>query len=105
MRSSLNELPVFALSIWGGMIAGLSASLIRLPRALYLRGLRGRRASPFLLVLFGALDIAAAAAAAAVFCLTLLKANGGELRLYAVCGYLAGAAVPCAAAALLLKKE
>ena len=104
MRSSLNELPVFAFSVWGGMIAGLAAALLRLPRELYFGSRRGRRAAFLPLALFGALDIAAALAVLAVFCATLVEANGGELRLYAVCGFISGAAAPYAAMKLLTAK-
>ncbi len=104
MRNVLNELPVFALSIWSGVAAGFLVSLLRLPRELYSRSLKGRRAKAVPLILFGLADVIAACSACAVFCAAMIFANGGELRLYAVCGFLAGAAVPYEAVKLLLSK-
>lgn len=90
MRNSLSEIPILLCCIWGGIIAGLASSLLRLPRKAYIRTLKGRRANPLLLILFFLLDLLSAAAIAAVFMLTLLHANGGELRLFAVCGFIIG---------------
>ncbi|MCR5809494.1 MAG: hypothetical protein K6G56_08020 [Clostridiales bacterium] len=92
MRNALSELPILLFCVRGGLAAGAVCFLLRLPRRLYLRSLRGRRAR-FLPVLFGWLtDALAAAASVGLFALTLLFANGGELRLYAVCGFFAGMA-------------
>lgn len=102
MRSTLSELPVLTASLWGGLIAGLLASLLRLPGRLYSAGRRGRRESRAVLILKAALDVAAAGAAAFVFAAVTVYANGGELRLYAVCAYALGFAVPNRASSILI---
>lgn len=101
MRTTLNELPIFALCVWGGAAAGLAAALVRLPRRLYLASRKGRRAGRFPMLLFAAADVFSAALLAASFCAALIYANGGELRLYAVSGFLLGAALPFTAMKLL----
>ncbi|MBO4848331.1 MAG: hypothetical protein J5586_04175 [Clostridia bacterium] len=93
MRSALAELPVLLCLLRGGLTAGAAAALIRLPRRLCTRRLKGRRAGALPLALFILLDAAAAFGTAAVFALSLLYANGGEPRLYAVLGFAAGAAL------------
>ena len=93
MRSSLLELPVFLCCIWGGLASGAVCALTRLPRRLYYLRLRGRRARFLPLFLFVLLDVIAAAALTAGFSATLLFANGGELRLYAVFGFAIAAAL------------
>lgn len=98
MRNVLSELPVFLCCVWGGAAAGLAVTLLRTPRALYLSSRRGRRASPWLLALFAAADVIAAALLAAALACTLLHANGGEPRAYAVFGFVFGAAAVSAAA-------
>ncbi|MBO4562634.1 MAG: hypothetical protein J5772_03390 [Clostridia bacterium] len=97
MRNALSELPVLLCCVRGGLVAGLVCAFLRLPRALYYMRPRGRRAGLPLRLLFGLLDTAAAFSAAAVFALTLLYANGGELRLYAVSGFIIAAAGAAAA--------
>lgn len=91
MRNVLSELPILLCCVWGGLAAGLSAALLRLPRKLYTRSLRGRHSKALPRLLFTALDILSALLAAACFSITLLYANGGELRLYAVSGFAAAA--------------
>lgn len=98
MRNVLSELPVFLCCLWGGVASGLAVFLLRLPRLLYTLSRRGRRSSPWLLALFAAADCIAALLMAAAFGLTLLHANGGEIRAYALCGFVLGAAGVCAAA-------
>ena len=78
----------------GGLIAGFAAAALRLPGRLYFRARRGRRAGLPAVVGFAALDVLAAALAALILASTLVYANGGELRMYAVCAFLAGAAIP-----------
>ena len=87
MRSSLLELDVLAAMARAGIAAGLSVFLVRLPGRLYFKRLKGRRARLPLLVLFRAADVLAAFLPAALFALSLLDANGGEPRLYAVLGF------------------
>ncbi len=99
MRNSLDELPVLLCMLRGGLIAGLIAALLRLPRRLYLRSLKGRRAKPLMLTLLILADIIAAAATVLIFTLTLIHANGGEPRFFAVCGFALG----CAGSACALR--
>ncbi len=101
MRNSLDELPVLACMLWGGLIAGLVCSLLRLPGKVYARALRGRRAKPLPLAAIAVCDIAAALFAAAAFALTLVHANGGEPRLFALCGFVFGCAVTGGAVKLI----
>lgn len=101
MRNALSEIPVLLLCLWGGGVAGIAAALVRLPGRLYTLTRRGRRTGLFPKILFSVFDIAAAALAVSVFCLTLLRANGGEPRLFAVCAFIAGAAVPARAIRVL----
>lgn len=101
MRNALDELPVLMCMLWGGLASGLSAALLRLPRKAYVRALRGRRARPLALIALGACDIAAALAAVCGFALTLVHANGGEPRLFAICGFLAGCAASGASVRLI----
>ncbi|MBQ2329705.1 MAG: hypothetical protein IKH31_05495 [Clostridia bacterium] len=91
MRSSLLELPVLAASLWGGLISGAASYVLRLPRRLSERALKGRRAGFALRAALFAADVSAALALAAGFAATLLISNGGEPRLYAVCGFAGGA--------------
>ena len=93
MRNSLDELPVLLCMLWGGVIAGLASSLLRMPGRAYYAALRGRRARLLPKACAAALDIMAAAAIMAAFSLSLIHANGGEPRLYAVCGFAAGCAL------------
>ena len=93
MRNSLDELPVLICMLRGGLIAGVIASLLCLPRRLYVKKLQGRRAKPLPLLLFCVMELAAAACAVGLFALSLLHANGGEPRLFAVCGFFAGEAL------------
>ena len=58
MRNSLDELPVLACMLWGGLIAGLVCSLLRLPGKVYAKALRGRRAKPLPLAAIAVCDIA-----------------------------------------------
>lgn len=102
MRNVLSELPVFLCCLWGGLAAGLAAFLIRLPRKLYGMRLRGKKAKALYKALFAVFDIAAALLAAAVFALTLYTANGGEMRAFAVGGFVSGAASVSAAANRLI---
>ncbi len=101
MRNSLGELPVLACMLWGGLIAGLVSSLLRLPRRAYVGALKGRRAKLIPLAAFAVCDIAAALALTAAFALTLVHANGGEPRLFALCGFAAGCAVTGGAVKLI----
>lgn len=92
MRNALSELPILLFCIRGGFIAGGACFLLRLPKRLYSRSLRGRRARLIPTILTAVSETAAALAAALGFAATLLIANGGELRLYAVCGFFAALA-------------
>ncbi len=105
MRNALSELPVLLCCLRGGMIAGFISSLLLLPGRFYRARRKGRRARAFPVTAFSLLDFTAAAALAAVFALTLLKANGGEPRLYAVCGFAAGAAITAGAVKRLALRE
>lgn len=91
MRNALSELPVLLCCIWGGLAAGGAAFLLRLPQKISERRLKGRRARFGPRLFFALCDTAAAAALTAGLALTLLHANGGELRLFAVCGFVFGA--------------
>ncbi len=93
MRNSLLELPILLCCIWGGLVSGLVCALFLLPRRLYIARLRGRRAGVIKLILLAFSDITAALALVSGFALTLYTANGGELRIYAVCGFFAAAAL------------
>ena len=95
MRNSLLEFPILLACIWGGLAAGAASSPLRLPRQITQMQLRGRR----MRFLTGALliipDVLAALVLTCGFCASLVFANGGEVRLYAVFGfalaaYLAG---------------
>ena len=92
MRNTLSELPVLLCCLWGGALAGGLAFLLTLPKKLWFKRFRGRRRPALTALLFGLGDIIAGLSIAAVFALTLLYANGGELRLYAVCGFIAALA-------------
>ncbi|MBO4384433.1 MAG: hypothetical protein J5854_03305 [Clostridia bacterium] len=94
MRTTVNELPVFLMSLWGGIIAGHIAALLRLPGKLYLRSLRGRRGSVPLKGLFCVLDVISALAVTAVLCAVTVRANGGEPRAYALFAFAFGAILP-----------
>lgn len=100
MRNSLLELDVLAAMVRSGIAAGLAVFLARLPGKLYFKHLKGRRASLPLLILFRAADILAALVPAALFALSLVYANGGEPRLYAVLGFALAAFLSYSSAAL-----
>ena len=91
MRNALDELPVLLCCIRGGLAAGAFAALLRLPRGLVLARRRGRRLPPALRALLSLADVTAAAGIAFALGATLIAANGGELRLYALIGFFAGA--------------
>ena len=93
MRNALSELPVLLLCIRGGLIAGIGSALVRLPGRLYCLRLRGRRGKLLPKLLFGLLDVLAAAGTVVLLAYTLYRANGGEPRLYALLGFAAGAAL------------
>ena len=97
MRNTLSELPVLLFLMRGGFIAGALCFLLRLPRRLYMRSLRGRRAGLVPLLVTGSADILAAFSTASALALTLLQANGGEPRFYAVAGFFAAFAMAFAA--------
>lgn len=91
MRNALSELPVLLCCIWGGIASGGAAFLLRLPQKLYSRALKGRRSGLGPRLAFALADALAAAALCCGFALTLLHANGGEIRLFALTGFLLGA--------------
>lgn len=93
MRSALAELPVLVCCLRGGLIAGAFSALVRLPGRLYRRRLRGRREKALPKLFFGLLEALAAAGIVLILACTLFRANGGEPRLYALCGFAAGAAL------------
>lgn len=101
MRNSLDELPVLLCMFRGGLIAGTIAALLRLPRRLYADSLKGRRAKLPPLILLIAADLTAAAAITLISAASLIHANGGEPRAFAVCGFALGCLVPPAAIKLL----
>ena len=101
----LSEFPVFVFCVWGGVISGFAVLLTRLPRKIYLRSRRGRREAAIPKLLFALLDAAAALLLATGFCMTMLKANGGELRAFAVCAFAAGAAAPGRTAELFFGRQ
>lgn len=105
MRTTVYELPVFLVLLWGGLIAGHIAALLRLPGKLYSGSLRGRRGNAAALAAFFALDVTAALAAAAILCAALVYANGGEPRAYALFAFAAGAAAPGAALDGILRTD
>lgn len=98
MRTTVNELPILLISLWGGLAAGHLALLLRLPGKLYARRLKGRRAALPAKLGFSFLDALAAFAVTAILAAVLVRANGGEPRSYALLAYAAGAIVPSAAA-------
>ena len=91
MRNALSEIPVLLCCIWGGLAAGGAAFLLRLPRRLVSASFIGRPPGTLLTLALALADMLAAAAVVCGFALTLLHANGGEPRLFAVCGFAAGA--------------
>ncbi|MCR5611506.1 MAG: hypothetical protein K6F68_06730 [Clostridiales bacterium] len=99
MRTTVNELPILLVMLWGGLIAGHIAALLRLPGKLYTRSLRGRRGNAFLKIAFSALEVLAALAVTAILSAVLVRANGGEPRSYALLAFFAGACLPQAALA------
>ena len=87
MRNTLFELPALLCCMWGGALAGGLGFFISLPKIIWRRRAAGRR-TPFLLrALFAVCDIITSLAVTAVFCAALIKANGGEPRLYAIAGF------------------
>ena len=93
MRSALSELPVLLCCVRGGLIAGAVSAALRLPGKLLFARLRGRRERALPRFFRALLDVLAAAALSALAALTLYEANGGEPRLYALCGFAAGAVI------------
>lgn len=91
MRNVLNELPVLLCCIRGGLIAGAACAILRLPGRTYLERIRGRRVGLHIKLLIGFIDALAAGLLTFALALTLYEANGGEPRLYALCGFAAGA--------------
>ena len=89
MRNTLYELPVLLTMLRGGVIAGGAAYLLLLPRRLYYIKRRGKRMGFWRCLLFTLLDIAVCILCSGIFALSLVTANGGELRLYAIAGYSA----------------
>ena len=105
MRNTLSELPIMLCCLRGGIIAGFAAAALRLPGRLYFRARRGRRAGLPAVIGFAALDVLAAALAALILASTLVYSNGGELRMYAVCAFLAGAAAQITAVNKLITEN
>ena len=99
MRNNLTELPVLLACLRGGLCAGGAAYLIRLPKRLYSARHRGLRTPWTAAFLFALLDILTCVSVALVFASSIVYANGGELRLYAVSGFF----IALAAAVKLLK--
>lgn len=91
MRSSLLEAPVLLTMLWGGLVSGAASGLFRLPKLMEPRSHKGKRAGFFKRAAYFFADILAAACLAFGFALTLIRANGGVLRLYAVCGFFLAA--------------
>lgn len=100
MRSSLYELPVLLTMLRGGAVSGAAAYLLLLPRRWFDLKHRGLRTGLWRGLLFALADIAVIAACFGVFAYSLVKANGGEPRLYAAAGFISAHA----AAFALIKK-
>ncbi len=90
MRNALGELPVFLACIYGGMVIGMLAFLLRLPKTLADR--KRRRISAALRILFAAVDISICIMGFIIAAATLYAVNGMELRIYALTGLFIGAA-------------
>ena len=87
MRNNLAELPVLFACMRAGFCAGGAAYLLRLPKRAYAARRPGLR-TPFAPgLLFVMLDIMTCAATALILACALICANGGEPRLYALCGF------------------
>lgn len=102
MHTSLNELPVLLFMLRGGLIAGAGCFLIRLPGRLYRARLAGRRAKAWAVLLFWLLDFLAAGLLFGLLALTLIEANGGVPRLFALLGFFGAALASSGALRLLL---
>lgn len=98
MRNTLDELPVLLLMMRGGILAGGLAFALSLPRKLYNIRRRGLRCGLWRGALFFCMDLLICLGCAILFAASLLRANGGEMRLYAVLGFL----LPLALAVKLL---
>lgn len=89
MRNVFNELPIFLLCVCGGIVIGAVGFIFRLPRLLFDKK-RGKRANFGLKLLFVLFDLLTCSAGLAIAAITLLRANGVELRFYALAAIALG---------------
>lgn len=101
MRTTLLELPILMCCLWGGLLAGLIAALLRLFGQLKKKRLAGRRLKLVPRALIGILDALAALVLGVLCAAALIYANGGEPRAYAVISYASGAALTMNAVLML----
>ncbi len=80
MQTTLSQISELLATVYSGLFIGLVYEALRLLR-------RVMKAGKWLTALF---DILFWAIAAVVAALSLFMINGGELRLYSICGFLAG---------------
>ena len=81
MQNNLNEIPVFLCCLWSGFAIGILYDVFRIPRMLH---------NKFIAALS---DLLFGIAALILAIITLLYCDDGALRLFTVCGIIAGAVI------------